>query len=60
MLERLVADGSDGVGDGHARQATAVIERRFANTRDGVGDGHARQAATVRESTTYCFSVNLD
>jgi len=49
-IERIDADGSDGVGDGDARQA-GVCERPDADGSDGVGDGDARQAgATIERS----------
>ena len=49
FIERFVADGSDGVGDGHAGQAAAVTERTEADACDRVGDGHAGQAAAAPE-----------
>ena len=49
LVERIVADGGDGVGDGDACQATATGERIVADGGDGVGDGDARQAAATIE-----------
>ena len=62
FIERFVADGSDGVGDGHAGQAAAVTERTEADACDRVGDGHAGQADAVTVFATYsvpsCFNQN--
>ena len=41
-MERIVFDAGDGLGDGDARQACAVIERTAADAGDGIGDVDAR------------------
>ena len=43
-MERIVADGGDAAGEGHARQSTAPIERPNADLGDAIGDRDARQS----------------
>ena len=43
-MERPFVDGSDAVGDRHARQPSATVERTVADLGETAGDGHARQA----------------
>ena len=56
-IERIVADGDDRVGDGHAGQAVAVIERPVANGGNRVADGRVRQATTILEFVSFFLSV---
>ena len=49
IWERIVADGGDAAGEGHARQTSAIIERPVADGGDAVGDRDARQSTTASE-----------
>ena len=47
----IVANGCDGVADGHAHHASATIERTPADGGDGIRDCHTRQSSAVLERT---------
>ena len=48
-VERRIADGRDGVGNGDACKAGAPVERRTADGRDGVGNGDAGKIVAISE-----------
>ena len=51
FVERIIADASDAVSNGYARQSTATRERRRTDGSHAVGNGYARQStATVERS----------
>ena len=47
IIERLVADGSNGIWNGNTRKATATREPLVADGSHLVGDGHSRQATAA-------------
>ncbi len=49
LIECVILDAGDAVGDGDARQAGAVIEYLRPDAGDVVGNGDARQAAAATE-----------
>ena len=61
-VERLIADGRDGVGDDDACKAFATVERQIADGRDGVGDDDACKAAAILKCPTAncCNGVGDD
>ena len=52
MKKHTLSDAGHRVGDGDARQATAVCERITSDAGHGVTYGDTRQIATVRERRT--------
>ena len=50
-----IPDAGDAVGNGDARQASAVLECVIPDAGDAVGNGDARQAAAVTECVTRCW-----
>ena len=42
-FKRIIPDAGDTVGDGHARQAEAVVKLTLPDIGDAVGNDHARQ-----------------
>ena len=49
FVEGIIANGSNGVGDGNASQVATAPEDPIANGSNGVGDGNACQVATAGE-----------
>ena len=55
FTECFIPDAGDAVGDGDARQASAVIECVTPDAGDAVADGDARQASAVTNAQSRCW-----